>query len=145
MTTLIGIAWREKPRQPMLTGSETLITPEAGLAGDFRGAPGRRQVTVLFEEDWLAACAELGEVRDWTIRRANLLVRGLKNPCAAEGRIVIGAVELQITGQTDPCNKMDQQWEGLRAALTPQWRGGVTTRVVQGGPIRLGDQAALVR
>jgi MOSC domain-containing protein YiiM len=141
--SLIGIAWRPAKRAPMETATHGVITPEAGLAPDFRGKPGRRQVTVLFEDDWLAACAELGEARPWTIRRANLLVRGIANPQAVEGRVVIGDIVLEITGETDPCTRMDAQWQGLTAALTPRWRGGVTTRVIAGGTARVGDPVSL--
>ncbi|HCK83210.1 MAG TPA: hypothetical protein DHW63_01405, partial [Hyphomonadaceae bacterium] len=76
---LIGIAWKDKPRQPMYEAARAAISVEAGVAGDFRGAPGDRQVTILFAEDWHAACAALGEARPWTIRRANLSVEGVAN------------------------------------------------------------------
>jgi len=127
----------------METAESGVITPESGLYPDFRGKPGRRQVTVLFEEDWLAATAVLGETRPWTIRRANLLVRGLSNPQAEGGRIVIGDVVLEITGETDPCQRMGAQWVGLQAALTPNWRGGLTTRVISGGAVAVGDHVSL--
>jgi MOSC domain-containing protein YiiM len=139
--SLVGIAWKPKPRQPMLTADRIIVTPEAGLEGDFRGSPGKRQVTVLFEEDWLAACTLLGETREWTMRRANFLVRGVANPQGPGGRLRIGPVLLEITGETDPCGRMDAQWPGLRAALTRDWRGGVTTRVLEGGPVAVGDAA----
>ena len=125
----------------MLEAEHAAISAAAGLAGDFRGAPGERQVTVLFARDWAAACAELGETRVWTIRRANLLVDGLANPRAAGGVLMIGEVELAITGETKPCANMDRQWPGLTAALTPDWRGGLTARVLRGGEVRLGDGA----
>jgi MOSC domain-containing protein YiiM len=101
-------------------------------------------VTILFAQDWAAACAALGETCAWTIRRANLLVEGVANPREAGGLIEIGQALLLITGETDPCSRMDAQWPGLRDALTPDWRGGVTARVVRGGAIRAGDQARLV-
>jgi MOSC domain-containing protein YiiM len=142
---LIGIAWKEKPRQPMREAERTSVTLEAGLTGDFRGAPGDRQVTVVFAADWRAACAQLGEERSWTLRRANLLVDGLANPCAAGRTLQIGDVVLQITGETAPCANMDRQWPGLTAALNPNWRGGVTTRVLSGGVLRLGDEVSFSR
>lgn len=140
---LIGIAWKEKPRQPMHEAAHTMITPEAGLAGDFRGSLGERQVTIVFAQDWAEACAALGDTRSWTIRRANLLVEGLINPCADGGVLKIGDVELAITGETKPCSNMDRQWPGLTAALSPDWRGGVTARVLKGGEVRVGDGAVL--
>jgi MOSC domain-containing protein YiiM len=44
-----------------------------------------------------------------------------------------------ITRETDPCERMDALAPGLRAALTPDWRGGACSRVVVGGTIRVGD------
>ena len=34
---------------------------------------------------------------------------------------------------------MDAIADGLQAALKPDWRGGVCTRVIEGGTIRIGD------
>jgi MOSC domain-containing protein YiiM len=138
---LIGIAWKDKPRQPMREAEQAAISAAAGLAGDFRGAPGGRQVTIVFAQDWAAACAALGETRAWTIRRANLLLDGLANPRAAGGVLTIGEVEFTITGETKPCANMDRQWPGLTAMLAPDWRGGLTARVLRGGEVRLGDVA----
>ena len=77
MGTLIGIATREKSRAAMVEVESIEVSAEAGLAGDFRGKPGNRQVTVLARESWLQACAEIGaDDLPWTTRRANLLVEG---------------------------------------------------------------------
>lgn len=140
--TLRAIAWKTKPRQPMLTAGQTLVTPEHGVAGDFRGAAGQRQVTIVFEDDWRAACEALGQSLPWTFRRANFLIEGLANPRAAGARLRIGAAMFAITGETEPCSNMDRQHEGLRAALTPDWRGGLTARVIEGGAVTVGDPAA---
>ncbi|MBI1251949.1 MAG: MOSC domain-containing protein [Alphaproteobacteria bacterium] len=136
---LAGIAWRTKPREAMIEAQDARVTLESGVENDFRGAPGERQVTILFAADWEAACALLGARRPWTLRRANLLLEGVQNPCAAGRRIRIGDAAFAITGETDPCSVMEKQWPGLRAALAPDWRGGVTTRVVRAGAIRVGD------
>ena len=34
------------------------VTSDAGVEGDFRGNPGPRQVTILSEEAWRAACVD---------------------------------------------------------------------------------------
>lgn len=140
---LAGIAWKLKPRQPMVEAPSAAVAFDTGIAEDFRGKPGKRQITVLFASDWAAACEELGETRAWTIRRANLLVADLANPRAAGGRLIIGDVELEITGETEPCSNMDRQWPGLTAALTPAWRGGVTARVLTPGQVAIGDVVRL--
>ena len=48
----------------------------------------------------------------------------------------IGPVRLAITGETDPCERMDMQHQGLRKTLTPAWRG-VTCFVVGEGTIQV--------
>ena len=47
---------------------------------------------------------------------------------------------LEVTQETQPCQVMETAHRGLRAALTPEWRGGVCCRVVAGGTIRVGDR-----
>jgi len=140
MVELAGIAIRKKSRAPMQALLHCGVTLERGLAGDFRGKPGKRQVTVLSEESWLQACNEVGQELPWLTRRANLLVRGLEFSAVDVGRVLcIGAVKLQITRETDPCQRMDDAQPGLKNALAPDWRGGVCCRVLAPGQIAVGD------
>lgn len=143
MGELVGIAVREKSQAPMQEPSAADVTLEAGVAGDFRGKPGPRQVTVLCEEAWAAACAELGETLPWTLRRANLLVRGVDLEGSAGARLAVGDVVLEVSEECDPCRVMDLQREGLRRALEPAWRGGVACRVVVPGRVAVGAPVVL--
>lgn len=138
---LVSIARRARKRAPMEELRSASISPQAGVAGDFRGKPGRRQVTILFRQDWQAAIANLDPQTPWTVRRANLLVTGLANPKAPGGVLAIGAARFLITGETDPCIRMDEQLAGLQEAMKPDWRGGLTARVLTGGEIEVGDKA----
>ncbi len=121
------------------------VSLDGGIAGDFRGARkpgglGRRQVTLMEAGDWDLAMTEVGRTIPWFERRANLLVEGLDLPQTAGVRLAIGAdVVLEITRETDPCERMEALATGLRAALTPDWRGGACTRVLAGGRIAVGD------
>ncbi|MBM6575147.1 hypothetical protein KCP91_02080 [Microvirga sp. SRT01] len=121
------------------------VSLDGGIAGDFRGARkpgglGRRQVTLMEAGDWDRAMTEVGRTIPWFERRANLLVEGLDLPQTAGVRLAIGAdVVLEITRETDPCERMEVLAPGLRAALTPDWRGGACTRVLAGGRIAVGD------
>ena len=143
---LIGIARRGVRRAPMQELNEGLITTEGGLIGDFKGAKyPRRQITVLAREDWDAALAEMGRPGlPWTVRRANLLVEGVELPRAAGGILRIGPVRLEITAQTYPCARMEEAQAGLLSALARDWRGGVTCRVLDGGPTTLGDSVEVL-
>lgn len=137
---LIGIARKAKSYAPMETLDHVKVTKELGVDGDFRGKLRKRQVTILSEEGWNAACAEINRSDiAWTERRANLFVRGIDLPRTTGSQIVIGDVVFEVTGETDPCNRMDAVADGLKNAMTPDWRGGVTCRVIEGGNLTLGD------
>jgi len=140
---LIGIARVLELRAPLEEMNEAGVSVEAGIDGDARGRKPDRQVTILFRESWDDACRELGVTLPWTARRANLFVEGLAPPQASGGRIAIGDVVLQAMMETDPCFLMEKAHAGLKAALTPAWRGGVCCKVQQGGTIRLGDAVSI--
>ena len=142
---LIGIARRAGRRAPMEELAAGAITVDAGLDGDSRGAKFiTRQITVLAREDWEAALLDLSALMGppdlpWTTRRANLYVEGVRLPRAKGGVLRIGPVVLEITGQTNPCGRMEEAHRGLLAALHPAWRGGVTCRVRAGGTVAVGN------
>ena len=142
--TIAGIARHGRPKGPMETLDAVQVSIESGLAGDFRGAVkpggrGRRQVSLLERGDWDAAMAETGHSLPWQERRANLLIDGLDLPRVPGTRLRIGDVVLEITQECDPCSRMETLAQGLKAALTPDWRGGALARVIAGGRIAVGD------
>ncbi len=140
---VVAIARRERSRAPMEEISAAAVTAEAGVDGDYRGNPDDRQVTVLTRESWQAACNELGKDIPWTTRRANILIEGMRVEGMLGQTIRIGDLALKITGETDPCSRMEEQVAGLRQALSPDWRGGVTCRVENSGQIAVGDTVEL--
>ena len=117
------------------------VSVDNGILGDFRGSQQGRQITILSESDWSKACAEIGAELPWTTRRANLLVDDIEFDASFVGKTVhIGDVELIVTEETDPCTRMDEQHQGLTAALEPDWRGGICCNVVKSGEIKIGDK-----
>jgi MOSC domain-containing protein YiiM len=149
---LIGIAWRPARFAPMQLADSIDISVATGVAGDHKGAKfKRRAVTILAREDWEAALADLDppfdgavEVLDWTTRRANLLVEGVRLPRAIGAKLRIGPALLEVTYPTTPCARMEEARTGLCKALYPQWRGGVTCQVLEGGHVALGDSVEIV-
>lgn len=125
------------------------VARELGLRGDFRGAirpgkSGRRQVSLLEAASWDAALAELGASIPWQERRANLLVAGLRLPREAGRIIAIGpTLRIETTCECDPCSRMEEIAPGLKAALLPDWRGGVLGRVIADGEIAVGDEVRI--
>jgi MOSC domain-containing protein YiiM len=142
---LLGIARRSKPRQPMETANEVLVTIEAGVDGDCHGSEPDRQVTIISADSWRDACHDLGIDVPWTKRRANLLIGGIDLRDTVGARISVGDVLLEIVEENPPCRVMDTQQQGLRKALMPDWRAGVSCRVLSGGKIKVGDAVQLCR
>jgi MOSC domain-containing protein YiiM len=141
---LAGIARHAVPKGPMAVIDAAIVTLDGGVEGDARGrikpgGRGKRQVTLIERADWDAAMAEIGRDIPWQERRANLLVEDFDLPQIAGTRLRVGPVLLEITIECDPCHRMDAIADGLQAALKPDWRGGVCTRVIEGGTIRIGD------
>lgn len=152
MTTglLLGIARHDRPRGAIETLDRATITVPLGIHGDHRGlvkpgGRGRRQVTVIGRDDWRAALAELGDPPlDWSVRRANLLIDRVALPRSPGARLCFaGGVVLEVTGECDPCSRMDAIMPGLRDALKPEWRGGITTRVLADGELAVGDEVRI--
>jgi MOSC domain-containing protein YiiM len=142
--TLIGIARRDKPRAPMEILERASVRMDAGIEGDCRGIVQDRNVTLIFREDWEAACRDLGRELPWGTRRANLLVEGLVGFKHVGAQLKVGTALLEITEENPPCGVMEILAAGLRDALRPNWRGGVACRVLQDGVVALGCTVALV-
>jgi len=147
---LMGIARHGRPRGPMETVGHVRVTRSEGVHGDFRGAvrpgkSGRRQVSLIEAESWASAMADLGADIPWFERRANLLIEGLRLPRQAGRVIAIGnGLRIETTVECDPCSRMEEIAPGLKAALMPDWRGGVLGRVIDDGEIAIGDPVLII-
>jgi len=139
---LTGIALRSKSRAPM---QECLIadaTADSGIAGDFRGK-GKRPVTLMSEELWADVEAELGVPLRWTLRRSNLLIRGLDFSALNGCTLQLGSAHLIVRGTTPPCQRMDEQVPGLTKALG-SGRAGLWATVTRPGTIQVGDRVEII-
>jgi MOSC domain-containing protein YiiM len=141
---LLAIARHDKPRGPIEELERATVSLERGVEGDFRGAKTDHQVAIVFREDWQAACREHGHDLPWTTRRANLFVEGVAGFKRIGAQIKVGEVLLEVRGETEPCSRMDAASQGLRAALQPDWRGGVLCQVLTPGGIARGDRVVVV-
>jgi MOSC domain-containing protein YiiM len=135
----------------METVEHVAVTIVEGVRGDYRGAlaaakPSRkRQVSLIEAECVSAAMTQAGAVLDWSDCRRNLLLQGIRLPRTAGTRVRVGgSLVLEITCECDPCERMDALHPGLRAALTPDWRGGFCSRVVEEGEIAVGDAVRIL-
>jgi len=144
VSKLLNIAIRAGRRDPMQQLETAHVSCEFGVNRDFRGKPGKRQITVLNKQSWDLVCEIIGKPLDWKTRRANLLVESLSLENSTGSVILIGEMVLEITQETDPCNRMDEAEPGLFNALKDNWRGGVCCRVLMDGDIKIGDAVIML-
>lgn len=146
MGKLLGISYKTESRGEMHEVQSSIITIESGIENDYKGSKSKkRQITLLSKEDWESACKSLNLDLHWTVRRANLMIEGIDLKNSIQKQIKIGdRVLLEITSETKPCYRMDEQAKGLMDALLNDWKGGVCCSVIQGGDIKIGDFVTLI-
>lgn len=149
--SLAGIARHREPKGPMETVEKVSVSVAEGVHGDFRGGmastkPGRtRQVSLIERDGWEAAATESHCPFEWWNSRRNLLLHAVRLPREPGTKVQIGATLLiEITDECEPCQRMEALHPGLRAALTPDWRGGFLGRVIEDGEIAVGDEIRIL-
>jgi MOSC domain-containing protein YiiM len=125
-------------RGPMHEVTEATAVAGQGIAGNVDRSR-RRQVTIIEREVWDALVRALGADVPPSSRRANLMVSGVQLQETRGRTLKIGTVRLAIGGETTPCERMDEAFPGLRAAMRPNWGGGVFAQVLDDGIIAVGD------
>jgi MOSC domain-containing protein YiiM len=115
-----------------------------GIAGDANYGRSKRQVTVIERETFERIGHSLPKAQPH-MRRANVMVSGLRLEGTRNYVLTLGSVRVLIKGETRPCERMDEQCPGLTAALSEAWGGGVYGIVLDDGPLSLGDEASLGR
>jgi MOSC domain-containing protein YiiM len=127
---------------PMDPATRATLVEGRGLAGnDNQG--GTRQVTVIEKEVFDQLERTLDPAVEPSMRRANLMVSGVRLEGSRGQALRIGSCRIELVGETRPCERMDQALQGLRAALEPHWGGGAYGRVVEGGEVQVGDEVWL--
>ena len=140
---VVSIWIKPARRLPMKSVQSADLVAGQGLAGNANQG-GRRQITIIDESAWRDAVMELGVDVDPSARRANVMLRGIDLENSRGRVLLVGRALIRVFGETTPCRQMDEAQAGLRAALLPHWRGGISGEVLEGGTIRLGDPAQWV-
>lgn len=140
--TVKALWLKEAKRGPMRAESALACIKDTGIVGN-ADQGGKRQITIIEEENWHKMMYELNSTLPPSTRRANIMIDGL-SLYETKGLILhLGEVQILIEGETRPCQRMDQAIPGLRACMEPDWRGGVYGRILNNGVIRIGAPVKL--
>lgn len=138
MPRIVSIQLCPGHREPMQPVEEAMLVTDLGIEGDKHANPASlRQVLVADLEALEAVGVPPGTIKE------NVTVEGLDVmtlPVGARLRLGPAAV-LEITKVCEPCFRMDEIRMGLKDELVG--RRGMVSRVVQGGPIKVGDPIAV--
>jgi MOSC domain-containing protein YiiM len=141
-TTVAAIHVAKATRLPMRSVERVEVEAGKGIVGDRYHGTRHRHVTVQSA----SALAESAEVfgRDIppALTRRNLTVADGVVPREPGARIRIGDVLLEVVRVAAPCKLLDDTiGAGAQEAL--RRRGGSVCRVLESGPIRIGDEVDL--
>ena len=108
-----------------------------GLEGCAHANPPRREVLFASLEHLDSVGVDPGAIRE------NLTVDGADVQRWPIGqRVRVGEAVFEITMVCDPCQRMDDLRQGLRAELDD--KRGMLARVVESGEVAVGDEIALL-
>jgi MOSC domain-containing protein YiiM len=105
--------WLKRMRRgPMDVVERAILKVQQGLVGN-TDQGGRRQVTLLEQEIWEALMAQVGAtLPPSSIRRANVLLSGIRLVNSRKRILSIGACRIRILGETKPCERMEEAYPG---------------------------------
>lgn len=126
-------------RGPMDAVPAATLVAGQGLVGSADQGR-RRQVTIIEREVWARLMRDLGADVPPSARRANLLISGCSLVGPRERVLRVGGCRLRILGETRPCERMDEAFDGLRRAMEVDWGGGAFAEILDDGTIAVGAE-----
>jgi MOSC domain-containing protein YiiM len=127
-------------REPMQQVSTANLVEGVGIDGDKHASAASKRQVLLADKEALDAVAVLaGTIKE------NITVEGVDVMRLSAGtRLRLGrSAVLEITTICEPCFRMDEIRDGLRAEL--EGRRGMLSRVVRGGSVSVGDGISIER
>jgi MOSC domain-containing protein YiiM len=138
MATVVGLFVSPARKSGRSEARERVLAIEnQGFDGCAHANPPRREVLLASKEHLDEVGVAPGAIRE------NVTVEGADVQSWPVGqRVRVGGALLEITMVCDPCHRMDELREGLRAEI--DGKRGMLAHIVEGGEIALGDSIVLV-
>ena len=152
MSKLVWIGVRPARDLAMIAVDVAEVRLSRGLVGDRYGKvarkttvnSGKREVSLIAAEAIATLATRLG-IADacdlYPKARRNLVLEGVDLMALIGRRFYIGDIELEATGECEPCVRMNLAF-GAGGFAAMQGLGGLTARVIQPGLLRIGDIVA---
>ena len=138
MATIVGL-WTSPARKSgrSVRHERRRAIAGQGLEGCAHANPPKREVLFVSKEHLDSVDVEPGAIRE------NITVEGADVQQWQIGqRVRTGEAEFEITMVCDPCHRMDELRNGLRARL--DGKRGMLARVVASGEVAVGDELELL-
>lgn len=143
MSGRVEALWTKRAHRGVMDRAEQVkLVAGQGIENDANYGRGKRQVTVI-EREVLDRIRETLPDVEPSMRRANVMISGIRLEETRNHILTLGAVRIHIHGETRPCERMDAQVDGFTNALDLNWSGGAFGVVLDDGEIRVGDEASL--
>jgi MOSC domain-containing protein YiiM len=134
-------------RLPMRAHESVEVETQQGIVGDRYHGSKHRQVTVQSRSQLDEAAVLHGGPVPSGLTRRNITLDVAVVPTSPGDRIVVGGeagVVLEVVRVAAPCKLLDDTI-GPGAQHAMRWgKGGAVCRVLQGGPVQVGDEVRLV-
>lgn len=134
-------------RSPLESVQQVQAEVGTGLAGDHHAVSGRskREVTLIQAEHLQVVGQLLGRTEpiDPSQTRRNIVVTGINLLALRNSRFRIGSALLEGTGPCAPCSRMEENL-GSGGYQAMRGHGGITAKVLEAGPIQVGDPVTAV-
>ena len=140
---VVWISIRPKKRGTIQPVDMVNVTVEQGLEGDHYSKQGKRQVTLIQSEHLDTVASVLQKSIDPTLTRRNIVVKGINLLALKDQQFQIGSCTLEMTGLCHPCSRMEENF-GAGGYNAMRGHGGITTKVIQGGTIKIGDSVRMI-
>lgn len=143
--TVMWIGVRPARHAPVEIRERVEADAAEGLIGDrYAGRSGERHITLIQWEHLSVVASILGrDAVDPALLRRNIAVRGINLLALKNRELKVGGATLEFTGPCDPCSFMEEAL-GPGGYNAMRGHGGITTRVLRGGAIALGDEVAML-